>query len=199
MRQTALLVALCLACAVVGALAARLVGPGGTDPAPTDPDGSFVAAVRQLARTVEGLEERLDKLQRAPSLVGTPPRPAPPEESDAPATVPQEPPTPHDGGEVDSSSPPGADILVRREASDPPLPPTNQDHVDELRSWAEDESVRARWLLASEAAVLGWFGAPGAIYADGSAERWQYHRAVSGRTRIVTIYLHRGRVIRMHP
>jgi hypothetical protein len=88
---------------------------------------------------------------------------------------------------------------MRRESPDSPLPEKNQERVDEVGKWTEHEELRARWLLASEAAVLAWFGAPDAVYVDGGAERWEYRRIVSGVNRSLYVYLHRGRVTRMHP
>lgn len=90
------------------------------------------------------------------------------------------------------------ELLVRRDAFDPPLPPKNQRRVDEFGPWEVGKEARTRWLLASEASLLAWFGTPDAIYTDGGEERWVYERVgSSGHRERVSIYLHRGRVIRV--
>ena len=156
----------------------------------------------QLTDEVGLLARRIDALRPAPTLSGAAERRAPvrPEAESAPA--------PH--GERSLQSPvrmgsaamSGADLLVRRDASDPPLSPTNRERVDEvgdLGRWEDNEGLRARWLLVSEASVLAWFGAPDAVYPDGGGERWEYRRLVRGVRRNLSIALHRGRVVRFYP
>jgi len=55
-----------------------------------------------------------------------------------------------------------------------PLQAANLGALQPLAAWAEDQSVRAKWLFASEAAALASFGAPDEVSARANSEWWTY-------------------------
>lgn len=197
MPRGAPLLLLCVACALVGALAALLVQRADTPPRIEPAHESLTHAVDRLAREVAALERR-------GSVAGETPRPVL-----APAPPPARTEAGAEPGERRVATPHATaaaaqpDAHVRRTTADEVLPATNRARVAEVVPWEqheESDAQRARWLFASEQAVLDWFGTPDAVHPYEHGERWDYKRTdAHGGHRDLHIILLRGRVTRMLP
>ena len=203
MKQSALVVGLCVVSGLAGGLLSRVLDER--------PVGQVASAdVDAFAAALRGVERRLDALHATVAdraLVTTPApqlQPTRRAEGAREETQPPEPPPVPMARAPAVQTASLTDEVFTRDL-DSPLLPKAQDEVleaffdeHESNTWHRDAELRRRWFFLTERAALARFGTPRTIGVDdGGSVRWSYRLVVGGRSRHLTLHFFNGRLYRM--
>jgi hypothetical protein len=126
---------------------------------------SFKESLRDVERALDDIRQSLAK---RPALAPSPTAP-----SESTATLSAAAPARRIASPGDEPSA-GSRPAPPAGATGPMLPPANFSRAKEIHEWDDNEEVRRRWFLVSDADALAVFGTPTFVSGWETGERWDY-------------------------